>query len=116
MLQYVAMDEPFYFASVHVEPASCQRSAREVAQNAVANLNVLKKEFPDLQVGDIEPVPAFEGPGWVERYREWVEAYELPPERSWHFYMPTSVGIHPPGSKAPRIWPRCSNSREFRSA
>jgi hypothetical protein len=75
VLQYVAMDEPFYFAAVHVESINCQRSVREVAQNAVANLNVLKKEFPDLQVGDIEPVPAFEGLGWIERYREWVEAY-----------------------------------------
>ncbi len=75
VLQYAVMDEPFYFATMHMEPPACRWSTREVAQNVVANVNVLKKEFPDLLVGDIEPVPAFEGPEWLERYREWIEAY-----------------------------------------
>ena len=74
-LEYVAMDAPFYFATMHPGPPNCKWSTREVAENATANIKMLKTEFPDVQVGDIEPVPAMDAPGWLERYKEWFETY-----------------------------------------
>jgi hypothetical protein len=73
-LAYVAMDEPFYFAALKADP-QCRLSAREVAQNAVANLAPFRTEFPGVIIGDIEPVPGTNEPGWFQPYREWIDAY-----------------------------------------
>jgi hypothetical protein len=70
-LRYLAMDEPFYYGSLYGGPHACRWSAQQVAENAAANLGQLRAEFPEVLVGDIEPVlPLSDAapPGWLDRF------------------------------------------------
>lgn len=75
VLRYVAMDEPFYFGSLYTQKTACRWSAQQVAADAVQNLKAFQSEFPDVIIGDIEPVPAQNIPGWLDRYSEWMDAF-----------------------------------------
>lgn len=74
VLRYVSMDEPFFFGSMYTGHDACRWSTGEVAANAAANIKALKSEFPAVIIGDSEPLPAYI-PGWIDRYREWIDAY-----------------------------------------
>ncbi len=77
-LRYLAMDEPFYYGSLYDGPNACHWSPQQVSENAATNLGQLRAEFPEVLVGDIEPVLPLSGaapPEWVDRYAEWVDAF-----------------------------------------
>jgi hypothetical protein len=77
-LRYLAMDEPFYYGSLYDGPRACRWSAQQIAENAAVNLGQLRAEFPEVLVGDIEPVLALSGaapPEWLDRYAEWIDAF-----------------------------------------
>lgn len=93
-LDYVAMDEPLYFAAMKADP-QCRLSIREIAQNAVANLSAFRKEFPGVVIGDIEPVPGTNEPGWFEPYREWIDAYRAAAGSNLGFFHADIRWNHP---------------------
>lgn len=59
----VAMDEPVWFGHI-VDKVSksngngCRYSVPEIAEKAAAKIAVLRRYFPDIKIGDIEPVSA----------------------------------------------------------
>jgi hypothetical protein len=55
-LRYVHMDEPFFFG--HRDPSGCRLSAIQLAQHVAASVASMRRIFPELQVGDSEPVNA----------------------------------------------------------
>ncbi|MEW6438575.1 MAG: carboxypeptidase-like regulatory domain-containing protein [Pseudomonadota bacterium] len=59
MLDYVAMDEPFYYG--HVDPGGCRLPSAEIARQVAASIAAMRKIFPKLKVGDIEVVDADRG-------------------------------------------------------
>jgi hypothetical protein len=59
-LRYIAMDEPFSGASVAIEADACHWTPRQTAANALRAIAQVRTVFPDVIVGDIEPVPAAE--------------------------------------------------------
>ncbi|MEO8656948.1 MAG: hypothetical protein ABI693_00675 [Bryobacteraceae bacterium] len=73
-LQYIAMDEPFYFGRIYTGPNACQWSPQEVAADAVQNIAQIKSIFPNVIVGDIEPVPATAN--WLSRYASCIDAWK----------------------------------------
>ena len=62
-IDYVAMDEPVWFGHI-VDKVSksagrgCQYSVPEIAEKTAAKIAVLRRYFPDIKVGDIEPISA----------------------------------------------------------
>ncbi len=74
-LRYVAMDEPMFFGSLYTGANACRWTAQQVAADAVVNLKALLSEFPDVAIGDIEPVHAPGVLAWLDRYREWMDAF-----------------------------------------
>jgi hypothetical protein len=72
-LDYVAMDEPFYYG--HVDPGGCRLPSAEIARQVAASVASMRRIFPNLKVGDIEVVEAdrarvAELVQWADDYRE----------------------------------------------
>jgi hypothetical protein len=75
-LKYIAMDEPFSGGSLAIDPNACHWTPRQTAANALLAIAQVRTVFPDVIVGDIEPVPAAEAPtDWVKRYTAWLDAW-----------------------------------------
>jgi uncharacterized protein (TIGR03437 family) len=73
-LQYIAFDEPFFHASsLYTGPNGCQWTPQQIAANALQSLNQIRTVFPNVIVGDIEPVPA--GANWLSEYTAGMDAW-----------------------------------------
>ncbi len=61
----VAMDEPVWYGHIFETGSGgrvgCQYTVEEVADKVAEKVNLLKQYFPDIQIGDIEPVNARKG-------------------------------------------------------
>ena len=77
-LRYVQMDEPIFYGSIYDGRTACQRSIADTMADVANNCKTLWSEFPDVQVGDIEPIvgeSAGTRPGLIERYREGIRLF-----------------------------------------
>jgi uncharacterized protein (TIGR03437 family) len=73
-LQYLAFDEPFYHGStLYSGPNACQWTPQQIAANAFQSVVQVRTVFPNVIVGDIEPVPA--GADWLSQYTAGVDAW-----------------------------------------
>jgi uncharacterized protein (TIGR03437 family) len=75
-LQYVAMDEPFYYGNVYTGQDACNWTAQQIAASAVQSIAQIRTIFPKVIVGDIEPVPAGT-PNWLASYTAWLDAWQI---------------------------------------
>ncbi|MDP4218716.1 MAG: hypothetical protein Q8927_21175, partial [Bacteroidota bacterium] len=72
-LQYIAMDEPFFFGHRYSGPGACHDSAVEIAREIAENLKMVRSIFPNVKVGDIEVT---DGSGdWMSQLVGWVDTY-----------------------------------------
>jgi hypothetical protein len=55
---YMKVDEPYYFGSISNEPGACQWPVAKVAQDVGQFTELVHSIFPNLEVGDVEPVIA----------------------------------------------------------
>jgi hypothetical protein len=75
-LAYLAMQQPFQWGSLYKGPGACRWTARQVAVNALIEVNFGKKVFPGLLVGDIMAVPPFrDASDWAGQYGVWFETW-----------------------------------------
>ncbi|HET7088577.1 MAG TPA: discoidin domain-containing protein [Anaerolineae bacterium] len=79
-LSFIALDEPFAFASIYDGPQACQWSPERVAREVGAYIQGMRTIFPDLIVGDTEPlwrdVDVEDYKNWLRIFRE-VNGYDL---------------------------------------
>ena len=62
-LQYIAMDEPEYYANIFKKMPVWPPA--QIAANALKTVARIRTVFPNVQVGDIEPVPPPGAPHWL---------------------------------------------------
>jgi hypothetical protein len=74
-LRYVAMDEPLWYGHRFSGPNACHASIADLVNEIASGVAALKRIFPDVEVGDIEPVGNPEATLWPEDIREWLKAY-----------------------------------------
>jgi len=64
-IDFIAMDEPVWYGHIFQtgsgDRVGCQLSVEAVAEIAAEKIRLLRQYFPDIQVGDIEPVNARQG-------------------------------------------------------
>jgi uncharacterized protein (TIGR03437 family) len=98
-LQYLAFDEPFAFGSLFSGPYACHWTPQQVAANALQNVAQIKTVFPNVIVGDIEPVPNVIGsPDWLNQYTAWIDAWRAAagaPLAFFHFDVNWSINWQP---------------------
>lgn len=76
-LHYIAFDEPEYYGGLYTGSNACNWTETQIAQNAAATVAQIRAVFPDVIVGDIEPLPAlYVTPDWLDHYLAWIDAWQ----------------------------------------
>jgi len=75
-LRYMAMDEPEYYGNIYKGHNACSWTQTEIARNAMQCVVKVRTVFPDVLIGDIEPVPPPDAPDWIERYTAFFDAWK----------------------------------------
>jgi hypothetical protein len=74
-IRYIAMDEPLFFGHYFNGNNACHWTIDAIARNAALNVRQFREMFPNIEIGDIEPVNAIKSNDWSEGVRDWIEAY-----------------------------------------
>jgi hypothetical protein len=78
-LRYIAMDEPLWFGHMIAttqQHGAAQASIAALAKNVAKQVATAHQYFPDVKVGDIEPVSAHPPSGYVDQIMGWMTAYK----------------------------------------
>jgi hypothetical protein len=76
-LRYVAMDEPLWFGHVSNQANSCHSPIDAIARDVASRVAVIKKVFPNIEVGDTEPLASPAQPAdWLNEISAWIAAYK----------------------------------------
>jgi hypothetical protein len=71
-IDLIALDEPLFFASIYSGPKACRWEPDLVASEVGEYIGVMRGYFPDLVVGDTEPLAGDSSPA---SYTAWLEAF-----------------------------------------
>lgn len=71
-LNYIALDEPYYYAHFYDGDQACHWSTEKIAKDVGDMILQAQQIFPELIVGDIEPVT---GPADADAYKVWLETF-----------------------------------------
>ncbi|MBN9561922.1 MAG: carboxypeptidase regulatory-like domain-containing protein [Alphaproteobacteria bacterium] len=74
-LAFVAMDEPLWYGHVADEPHSCRLSLAELVSGVARSVAIIRSVFPDVQIGDIEPVGTKLGTAWPDLIAAWSAVF-----------------------------------------
>jgi hypothetical protein len=89
-LKYIAMDEPLFYARYYNGARACHWSIDEIARSAASNVSQFRAVFPNVVIGQIEPVSAMKDKGWRADLAEWFKSYRMAtgmPIAFFHFDM-----------------------------
>ncbi len=75
-LKYIAMDGPLWSGHVFSGVNSCHTPVSAIALDVAANVRAIKRVFPAVQIGDIEPAGRADPPDWVDQILQWTKAYQ----------------------------------------
>jgi hypothetical protein len=68
-LRYLALDEPLWFGHYEGSDQGCKLPIDALAKRVAANVKAYAQFFPDMVLGDIEPVPL------ITTYSDWQTAF-----------------------------------------
>jgi hypothetical protein len=71
-LNFIALDEPYYWAHFYEGDQACQWPTEKIAKDVGDMILQAQRIFPELIVGDIEPVT---GPADAAAYKVWLETF-----------------------------------------
>jgi len=72
-LHLIAMDEPYFFGHFYDGPQACHWTDQKIAQEIDKFVQAMRSMFPDVRVGDTEPLSGGAG---VAQYQAWVVAFQ----------------------------------------
>jgi hypothetical protein len=72
-VKYVTMDEPYFYGHRDSGPTSCHESAQALAKALVQSIAIVRKYFPNAQIGSDEVVT--KDRSWVDELAAWADAY-----------------------------------------
>lgn len=101
-IRYIAMDEPLwyghYFKGRPGGQRGCRSSIGEIVEQIRAPLQVYLEEFPDVEIGDIEPTNVAEQDDWRGALSAWASGFQEATGRSLAF-MHLDVPFLRPGEE-----------------
>jgi len=75
-LSYVAMDEPLWFGHVFDGRLACRATLAEIARDVAVKVADVRRLFPAVVVGDIEPIGSPAAPhDWIDQLMLWSAEY-----------------------------------------
>lgn len=72
-LDLLALDEPYYYGHFYDGPGACRWTDEKIIRQIVDYVNGMRLVFPDLRVGDTEPLA---GPAGAPQYQAWLVAFK----------------------------------------
>ena len=85
-LRYLALDEPVSFGHYDSGPQGCRFALPELARRVALNVHAYQQYFPDVIIGDIEPVPLLTTfPDWQPAFRSFAHELSLATGKSLTF-------------------------------
>jgi hypothetical protein len=75
-LQYLELDEQFYDANIYSGQNACQWTPQQIATNAAQNIALIRTVFPNVIVGEAEPIAPPGASDWLQRYAAWFDAFK----------------------------------------
>jgi hypothetical protein len=75
-LSYVAMDGPLMGGHFYSGPRACHSPVEAIAREVAEKVRQIRTVFPDVKVGDVEPVGVTEPAGWANSIIAWNQAYK----------------------------------------
>lgn len=72
VLNFIAFDEPYYYGHFYDGDKACNWPAEKIAQDIDAFIQQVRAVFPDVIIGDIEPVT---GPADARAYNHWLDTF-----------------------------------------
>ncbi len=85
-LDYVAMDEPFWFGHFAKTKNTCALTLSELASGVTQQLSLVYAAFPDVKVGDIEPVIGGSTDNFVSELFAWFDEFAKANGRPLSFF------------------------------
>jgi hypothetical protein len=76
VVDYIAMDEPLWYGHHFKGKNGCQWPMERVAQDMVPRIADMRAKFPNVQIGDVEPIGTAQPPDWVQQITEWTHVYQ----------------------------------------
>lgn len=76
VVDYIAIDEPLWYGHHFKGKNGCQWSMERVAQDMVSRIADMRAKFPNVQIGDVEPIGTAQPPDWVQQITEWTHVYQ----------------------------------------
>jgi len=73
-VKYVTMDEPYFFGHKDSSRTACHESAQALAQDLVQGIAIVRKYFPNAQIGSDEVITK-ERP-WIGELVNWVDVFQ----------------------------------------
>ncbi len=71
-IHLIGMDEPYYYGHFYDGTNACHWSAEKIATEINTYVNAVRKIFPDVIVGDTEPLS---GPADAKAYQDWMDTF-----------------------------------------
>jgi len=72
-IDILAMDEPYYYGHFYDGPKACHWTDEAIARQAGQFIQAMRAVFPDVLVGDTEPLV---GPAGANEYQAWMVAFK----------------------------------------
>jgi hypothetical protein len=94
-IRYVAMDEPLFFGHYFNGRNACHWSVEAIARDSAATAKQFRDIFPDVEIGDIEPVNDIKSSDWLELVHTWIEAYQKEAGRPLAFFHDDMIWREP---------------------
>jgi hypothetical protein len=73
-VKYLTMDEPYFYGHRDSSPTACHESAQVLAQALIRGIAIVRKYYPDAQIGTDEVVTK-ERP-WVDELAAWADTFQ----------------------------------------
>lgn len=81
-IDHIMMDEPLFYGHYYDGVNACHSTIDNVARRAARLVSEYTKVFPDVIIGDTEPVPAIASTrDWQGTYRSWLSAFRAASSR-----------------------------------
>jgi hypothetical protein len=106
-VKFVGMDEPLYYGHYYSGANGCQAPISTIARQAAATMQAVKAIFPDVLIGDIEPMDSVANAdpsgNWLAITKLWIEGFKAEAGFPLAFFHDDATWSVPLGENVPRL-------------
>lgn len=108
-LAYAVMDEPVYYGHYYTGTNCQQAGVQELANSVADNIRQMRAIFPNVKIGQVEPIEAMPSADWAATMQQWFAAYktavgeplaffhvDVSWSKNWQINMPTLKNLLSP--------------------